>query len=127
MTNCLFYYRRRVKTDDPNDVVLNDNFINPLNILSMYWQTNADGKKILSVFLANGFTVTLPDSTGQKLVQHTEDFLRFLIGGKETAPRQNYERQSTHNQPRTARRAIEVEDIVDEEPQTNLPAASWDN
>lgn len=127
MTNCLFYYRRRVKTENSEDYVYNDNFLNPLNVISMYWQDTPEGKKQLSVFLANNFTVTLPEQVGLKCVQHMEDFLRYMISAPVSAPRQHYEKQNTHNQPRTARRAIEAE-IVEEEPQINQPAnATWDN
>lgn len=125
MTTCLFHFRRRVKTANTDEVVLNDNFIVPTSVTSFYWQEN-DGHKMLSVFLANGFTMTFTESTGNRFVEHMEDYLRYTIGGRtEAAPRQRYEKQHNNNQPRTARRAIETDDVVDEEPLVNQPA-SWE-
>lgn len=135
MKTALFHYQKSVQSPT-GERELNDNFINPLNVTSFYWQQNAEGKRVLSVFLnavratnnggSNAYSIVFGDSLGTKFVDHMEDFLRYMLGFGNQTTRQdnNYREQQQHTRTRTARRAIETVDVVDEEPQ-NQPSAIW--
>lgn len=114
MITALFTYRRRITTKAGEDV-FNDNFINPLAVTSMFWEQNEHGQKILNVFLYNGKTVTFIESVGRRMVQHQEDFLRFLLGSQipKTAPVTSFR----HRTP------VQVE-VVDED-LTQDATAEW--
>lgn len=129
MTNALFTYRRRVLVN--GEEKFNDNFINPLNVTSMFWEANSEGKQILNVFLnavratnkgTNAYSITFGESMGLKFVIHMEDFLRYQLG----FGRPNVQNTNTNAPERSAerhsRRAIEAE-IVDEIPEST--AAEW--
>lgn len=119
MQNALFTYRRKVKIN--NEDVFNDNYINPLNVLSFYWQINEDGQKQLSVFLANNYTVTFMEGVGTKFVNHMEDFLRLMLGSAATPYISNKPAENT-DRPKHSRRAVEA--IVEDEVQDSSAAAS---
>jgi hypothetical protein len=111
--NVLFTYRRKVKTPDESDHVFNDNFINPLNVISFYWSVNDDSKRILSVWLVNNYSIVFSEQTGERFVQHMEDFLRYMLGARITdssttvSPRQRGEKRT---------RVPISTDVVEEEP-----------
>lgn len=113
----LFTYRRRVEVNGAE--VLNDNFINPLAVISFYWQQNEEKKKVLSVFLANNYSITFVESVGKRFVQHMEDFLRYMIAAG--TPKAEYNNNSQHqHREKSARRPITAE-VVDEDI-TQIPA-----
>jgi hypothetical protein len=68
-----------VKSESGEEVT-NENFINPLNVISFYWQEKAEGEKVLSIFLTNQYSVTFSEPVGQRFVEHMEGFLERMIG-----------------------------------------------
>ena len=119
LQSALFTYRRRVKSASGEEVY-NDNFINPLNVISFYWQLDESGNRVLSVFLTNQYTVTFGEKVGERFVNHMEDFLRYMLNAVTavTTPQGHQ-----HTGPRTARKAIAAE-VIDEEPVPQ--AATWE-
>jgi hypothetical protein len=117
MQTALFTYRRRVQLDNGEEVY-NDNFINPQNVNSMFWQINEEtGRRQLNVFLVNQFTVTFAEETGTRFVQHMEEYLQATL----QAPRTHHPARSAEK-PRRARMPVQ-EIVEDESPST--PSAEW--
>lgn len=121
----LFTYRRRVTIKGVDKT--NDNYINPLNVTSFFWEENEEGKPILNVFLnavrstasgSNAYSIRFGEAVGRKFVQHMEDFLRFLISVPIAA--NNYPIKTREG--RTARQPVDAE-VVEED--TTAEAAGW--
>jgi hypothetical protein len=115
MTSALFTYRRRVVIN--NVEVYNDNYLNPLNVQSFYWQQSDEGNRSLCVFLGNQYSITFAESVGKRFVEHMEDFLRYVIGvgiAKPATP--------TESKVRHARKPITAEIVEDID---DSPSAEW--
>lgn len=128
MQTILFTYRRKVTINGEDK--FNDNYINPLNVTSFFWETNEEGHNILSVFLnairtdprsgyANSYSIRFSEQIGRKFVEHMEDFLRYLVAAPMTHVNNN---SVGTNNPRTRnRRPLEAEvvevDTTDAQPQ----------
>ena len=117
MQNVLFHYRRKVSEDQ-----VNDNYINPLNVLSFYWSVNDKEVRVLSVFLSNGFSIVFGEKVGDRFVQHMEEFLRYLLAAKAITA-------APANRPADGRRRnlnpaeiVEDSELVEGEPATE---AAW--
>lgn len=123
MTSCLFVYRLRVVL--PNNVeTINDNFINPLNVISMYWETKEDGTtKRLNIFLVNGKSMNVSESVGRKFVDHMEDFLRYLIAAPQNPVRNTIRQTGKEQHPRKALDVVEYVD--DDQIQSQEGKAEW--
>lgn len=121
MKNCLFTYRIRPAGQDD---VVNDNYINPLNVISFYWETRAEDKaKRLNIFLVNGKSMNISEVIGTKFVSHMEDFLRYMLFGPQAMERTEFH-SNPPQQARPKRRQMENVEIVDEEiPQESV--AEW--
>lgn len=119
MTNALFIYRRRVLVN--GEERFNDNFINPLNVVSMFWETNQEGKPILNIFLnavrstqggTNSYSITFGETLGMKFVNYMEEFLARMIGfGRATVVQSVQPKQERHS-----RKAVDAEVVVEEDP-----------
>lgn len=77
MTNVLFTFRRPVAQQD-GTVVQQDNYINPYQVISCFWEARKDGKKVLTVFTLT-YTFVLPEITGKNFINHLETALRLLL------------------------------------------------
>ena len=130
MQTALFTYRRRVQAGGEES--FNDNFINPLNVTSFYWQQNDEGKMVLNVYLnavrasrdggTNAYSITFGESIGTKFCNHMEEFLRFLIAApltRATTPHGDNNKRDRH-----ARRAVDA-DIVEDLDTPGQPEAEW--
>jgi len=119
MNSALFTYGRPVSTT-VNGVVtkeINTNFVNPQNVISFFWQKNEEGNQVLSVFLANNYTLTFHENLGKRFVDHMEDFLRLLLGeGRAVVQQSNNNRAQHREGPRTARRAMEAVEVLEDVP-----------
>lgn len=128
MQNVLFTYRRRVKTGEgEGDFTFNDNFVNPLNVISFYWQVSPEGKKILSVWLVNNYSLTFSEQTGQRFVDHMEDFLRYMLGAKFADIASSHVSQNNRREtPRKTRTPITTDVVEDEAPVPQHGQAQWE-
>lgn len=116
MQNVLFHYRRKVEGDK-----INDNYINPLNVISFFWSENEETqKRVLSVFLVNGFTVVFSENVGTKFVNHMEDFLRYMLGARMSAP-EHTPRENQTREKGKKRNLVAAEIIEEDEPASELP------
>lgn len=79
MQNCLFTYNRKAVDGNGNEVI-NVNYLNPLQILSAFWETADNGQR-LNVFLVNGKSVVFAETVGKKLITHMEQALRYVMLG----------------------------------------------
>lgn len=109
MQNVLFTYRRKI-----SDTQTNDNYINPLNVVSAYWSINDKEKRVLSVFLVNGFNIVFNEAVGERFITHLEDFLRYHLGGRIQQVTQDQTAPNTRPQ-RNKRNLTPAEVVEDEE------------
>lgn len=91
MTNVLFTFRRPVQQPD-GTTVYQDNYINPYQVISCFWELRKDGKKVLSVFTLT-YTFVLPEITGRNFLNHLETALRLLLNNNESVEPQQRQRR----------------------------------
>lgn len=118
LKTALFTYRRRVSVKGAEK--FNDNYINPLNVTSFFWEENDEGKLILNVFLnavrttasgSNAYSIRFSETVGCKFVQHMEDFLRYLIASPANHAASVHTRRT---EMKASRRPVDAE-IVEED------------
>jgi len=131
MTTVLFTYRRKFTVNGVDKY--NINYINPLNVVSFFWEENEDGNSMLNVFLnavrtdprsgaTNSYAIRFGKDLGERFVQHMEDFLRYLAA----APQSRVVMPDNNNpNNRRHRRAIEAKVI--EEDTTAVADTAWVN
>ena len=112
--SALFTYRVAVQNKE-GETIYNDNFINPLAVISAFWQTNPDGKKVLAVFLPNQKTINFGETVGKRFLDHLEDFLRYFIA----LPQSRFTKTTGPH----FRRPVEAVIVEEEVPQTE--SAEW--
>ena len=120
MQSALFVFRKKI-TDKEGNSVYNDNFINPMVVQSAYWTVGENGERTLSVFLPT-YTFTFPQTTGERFINHMEDFLRYLIAAPQAETRAR-NTESRNTEPRKPRAPIATEEFVEEPANTG---AAWE-
>lgn len=106
--NCLFQYNRTATRNDGSKVA-NANFINPLQVISFFWEENQEGYNRLNVFLTNK-TLVFSEEIGKNFVNHMENFLRFMCAPPPSAgPVETVQRQQRRSRP-----SVEAEIITDD-------------
>ena len=115
MMNMIFTFRRAGKSQS-GETVLQDNYINPFQVISAFWEEREGGKKVLMVFSLT-YTFVLPESTGKNFLNHWETALRLITNPTQGAG-------VVAEQPRSERRPRQVMDatVVDD---TDLTAVEW--
>lgn len=77
MQSCLFSYNRTT-TDAKGTKVVNQNYLNPMNVISAYWDFNEQGQRRLFVFLP-GKSLIFGEDIGKSFVIHMENWLRLML------------------------------------------------
>jgi hypothetical protein len=119
MTNVLFSWRRPVTVKETGETVLQDNFLNPFQIISAFWEMRGD-KKILNVFTLT-YTFTFSEAVGRNLLSHWETALRCLFPMNPSAA--SVEPQEQRRRPRTVIDATLTDDDLGENPEWSEPKA----